>query len=240
MILFKRELKVLLGELRLVEGVAPERFSEDRLGEFVTRGARLEELLGREEVDSEVPLRVGQGVGGDFLGPAQQELLKEDVYAVNLGLVPRPDVGGDPEGPGVGQFAAQPSDHVKFYLHALLGLEVPEPHLQHRLLEGVTGGHHDGFALILGLLVLGLDFLLFLDYSLYFGVVVGGGDPGDAEIGVGGDGVVDLERLLEGVLVDLGGLDLREVVLDVDEVAVRDDRDRELLPVLQEGVAHEG
>ena len=76
MILLESELKVLLGEFCLIEGVTPKRFCKDRLGEFMTRGARLEKLLGREEVDSEVPLCVGQSVGGDFLGLAQQELLE--------------------------------------------------------------------------------------------------------------------------------------------------------------------
>ena len=51
---------------------------------------------------------------------------------------------------------------------------------------------------------------------------------------------MDLEWFFEGVFVDLGRFDFREVVFDVDEILVGDDGDEELLVVLQEGVHHEG
>jgi hypothetical protein len=57
---------------------------------------------------------------------------------------------------------------------------------------------------------------------------------------ISGDGVVYLQGSFERVSVSLGGFDLGEVVLDVDEVFVADEWQQELLVVLQEGVAEEG
>jgi hypothetical protein len=48
-----------------------------------------------------------------------------------------------------------------------------------------------------------------------------------------------LERFFEWIFVDLRRFDLCEVVFDVDEVSVGNDRDSEFLVVFKEGVAKE-
>jgi hypothetical protein len=56
-------------------------------------------------------------------------------------------------------------------------------------------------------------------------------------MGISWDGVVNFQGSFEGIAVGLYGFDLCEVVLDIDEVFVGDDRQQELFVVGQEGVA---
>lgn len=51
---------------------------------------------------------------------------------------------------------------------------------------------------------------------------------------------MNFEWFFERIFVNLGGLDLGEIVLDVDEVFVRDDGNHELFVVLEKGKAEEG
>lgn len=49
-----------------------------------------------------------------------------------------------------------------------------------------------------------------------------------------------LERLWEGIPIDLYGFDLSKVIFDIDEILVAHDRNKKLLIVLKQAVAEEG
>jgi len=59
-------------------------------------------------------------------------------------------------------------------------------------------------------------------------------------MGISGNGVMNFQWFFESIAVGLNGLYLGEVVLDVHEVFVADDRNQEFFVVFEERVAEKG
>ena len=84
-----------------------------------------------------------------------------------------------------------------------------------------------------------MNFGLLLNNSFNFNVVVDSHHPCDAKVWISGDGIEDLNRFYEGIVVNLRRFDLGEVVLDVDEVFIGNDRDYDFFTFFKECMACE-
>jgi len=93
-------------------------------------------------------------------------------------------------------------------------------------------GHHRSCSFFQSLLILKFGDLFLLDNRLHCDISVIGHYSADAEVGICGNGVVNLHILVERVGVLLGGRYFCKVVADADGVLIADDWEQPFLIVL--------
>jgi hypothetical protein len=112
-------------------------------------------------------------------------------------------VRGNPQGPRVWLLSRESADHVELDSHTFLRLQIAQSDFQDRSLGRIRSSHHHGYTFVFSLFELGLHFFLLLDNSFNDHILVDGADPRNAEIGIGGNRVVNFKCFFEGVSVDL-------------------------------------